>query len=980
MKRMLFFLLMVLPALLGRAQDEKGPRYIQVQSTVIDIFTGYGLGDATVEIYDEEMRQIELFRWNNKPAGSGIVITIADRVKDGTMLLSTLPRKAGRYLFRISCKGYKTLERWHDVKILRRMTHLTLPAFELQKDFDEEFGKETGLGEVEVKATKIQFYHKGDTLVYNATAFNLPQGSMLDDLIRQLPGATINDDGEIRVNGRKIDMLTLNGKQFFGNNNRLMLDNLPYYTLDQVKVFDQSTERSRVLGHDVEEKIHTMDVRLKKVYSVGYLGNATLAAGTRERWLGRAFGLRFTDNSRLSFFLNNNNVNESRKPGSDASWKPSDLMSGLQQTHRGGVDLNIWDNYSRYEDKGFITAAWNKTEHESRTAGESFLNEGTAYSRALSEGRQRNLALELENEFTLKKPWYVKAHTKGAYSEYRNRTASRSAQFSADPDAFGSVTAVLDSLLSATSGEELRRITVNRTTSELLGRGRNGHIGQEVKTLKSLPWGDDFEATATVNYRTSTARDRNTYLLDYPHDPSLTADRRNRYNHTPAHSYDYAAHALYRFNFLSGLRTELRYGYSQTYSFSDERRYRLEQLASPDAALGTLPSTLGWMQEALDAENSKTIGSMQKRHTLAGKVYKTWTVKRHDLTLDINLPLEFRYDRMRYSGAPLDSLLRRSLPLFNPSVQLNGNFRFAKWQHRSALRYEARPRLADLLQMAPVRNTYNPLARQEGNPDLKSALTHEISLNINHYRDRLHMYNLLGISFRQDEIAMGYTYNPATGVYRYRPQNVSGNRNAWFHHGLSSPLGKAKRWTFEYGFTLYHDRQTDLCAVTTAPQATTPVRSRVDNLGTRERLKFSYSSGKLRVSAAGEMHYRHTASPRPDFRTLDAFDYNYGLNGQYTLPFGLSLATDVKMYSRRGYGSSAMNADDLVWNASLSQPFLKEKLTLTLQAFDLLHQLSQTTYTVNAQGRTETWQRSLPNYLMLHLQWRFNVNPKGKKK
>ena len=110
-----------------------------------------------------------------------------------------------------------------------------------------------------------------------------------------------------------------------------------------------------------------------------------------------------------------------------------------------------------------------------------------------------------------------------------------------------------------------------------------------------------------------------------------------------------------------------------------------------------------------------------------------------------------------------------------------------------------------------------------------------------------------------------------------------------------------------------------------------------------------------------------------DFETLNAFDYRYGLSARYTLPrLNTTLSADGNMYSRRGYGSSELNTDDFVLNASVSQPFLKGKLIAHIEVFDLLHELSSTQYTVNAQGRTETWYRSLPHYVMLHLVYHWN--------
>ena len=100
------------------------------------------------------------------------------------------------------------------------------------------------MDEFVVKASKVQLVWKGDTMVFDATAFNLAEGSMLDDLIRQLPGVELKENGEILVNGEKIDYLTLNGKDFFKGNNKMMLENLPYFTVKNVQVFYKTTRES----------------------------------------------------------------------------------------------------------------------------------------------------------------------------------------------------------------------------------------------------------------------------------------------------------------------------------------------------------------------------------------------------------------------------------------------------------------------------------------------------------------------------------------------------------------------------------------------------------------------------------------------------------------------------------------------------------------------------------------------------------------
>ena len=108
--------------------------------------------------------------------------------------------------------------------------------------------RQVNLQEVTVTATKVKMYYRGDTIVYDATAFKLPDGSMLDDLIHQMPGVTIDEYGQIFVNGRKIDELQLGSRSFMRGNSKVLMENLPYYTVKDIKVYDQDTDLNRALN------------------------------------------------------------------------------------------------------------------------------------------------------------------------------------------------------------------------------------------------------------------------------------------------------------------------------------------------------------------------------------------------------------------------------------------------------------------------------------------------------------------------------------------------------------------------------------------------------------------------------------------------------------------------------------------------------------------------------------------------------------
>ena len=148
-----------------------------------------------------------------------------------------------------------------------------------------------------------------------------------------------------------------------------------------------------------------------------------------------------------------------------------------------------------------------------------------------------------------------------------------------------------------------------------------------------------------------------------------------------------------------------------------------------------------------------------------------------------------------------------------------------------------------------------------------------------------------------------------------------------------------------------------------------------------ETLSFGYRKGDLSLGVNGNITYRHSTSDNKTFQTVNATNFAYGFNGSYLIPWmKLNVATDIKMFSRRGYAAADFNTNDLVWNASISKPLIKGKLVARLEAFDILHQLTNTNIVINAQGRTETFTNTIPRYAMLHLQWNFNKMPKAKMK
>ena len=257
------------------------------------------------------------------------------------------------------------------------------------------------LNGVTIKATKVKFYHKGDTLVYDADAFETAEGSMLDALIDQLPGVKLYDNGEIYVNGRKVESLMLNGEDFFKGNNNIMLENLPAYMVKNVKTYEKTGLLTQMMGRDMGDKEFVMDVILKKQYQIGWIGNVEVGKGNHDLYMARLFAVRFSPLSRITTFGKINNLSDERKPGENDFWSPEAMSSGSRRAQKAGADLLFNSKDKRIKYTGNIEFTHTDLENRSRTASETYLPDGNIFSRNVYAGRDRNLKLDVQNKFSL---------------------------------------------------------------------------------------------------------------------------------------------------------------------------------------------------------------------------------------------------------------------------------------------------------------------------------------------------------------------------------------------------------------------------------------------------------------------------------------------------------------------------------------------------------------------------------------------------
>lgn len=918
-------------------------------------------------------------------------VTGSQVLNEKTCWYLELPLRSNGRILRFDMDGYETTS--------LRVSPMTLtgksPLIYFKPVYMQRKAREVKLNEVVVKATKVKFTYRGDTLVYNADAFQLSDGSMLDALIRQLPGAELKANGQIIVNGRVVESLLLNGEDFFKKDRRIMLDNLPSYMVQNVKVYEKQSEAARTIGMKTGDEPLVMDVHLKRQYNTGLIANAETGGGSAERWMARAFALRFTNHSRLSVYANMNNLNEDRRPGETSEWTPQKMPKGRLTKRDVGLDYLVKERDEAYKFRGSVTVGHDDGDNHSRKSAVNFLPEQNTWTRSETRTMTHDVNVSTYHNLYFHPDFrtFIEFEPHLSFSRTDSRSASVSATFNADPTLSTSdPKALLDSIRAFDEGSALRRTAVNRVLNGSLSGSRKF----ETSLYANCQYGfgqsgrNMLQLSANVSFDTRESETFNHYRQDFPSMSLAAADYRNRYSRQdPDRTFRYDLYAQYGFYITGNTWIIPSYQFGQTRTRKDYALYRLDRLAGfgpdDDAALGELPSEQDYAQ-TMDIQNSWFQDMTDTWHRFSlNFTAGHFRNDNRDYSFYFKLPLNLKHTSMDYRRAAYDRRSTRNSVLFEPYMKFTRKWH--KGQRSVGLSYNMYMTPPDMVRLIDLTDDEDPLNITRGNPDLKTTTRHQFRLTAsNNSRRKQRTFSaLLKYQHVLNAVAMGYAYNPATGVRRYRPQNVDGNNRLDANVAFSTPIDRKKhlKVSTKTDFTRFHsvdligiDRTSAASYLPDVVADVSPQRSTVNTVRLKERLDVEYSLGDLSVGFNGTAGWNSSHSRREGFRTVDVRTFNYGPTLKIGMPWGLRLATDLTVYTNRGFSDPSANTTDVVWNARLSKRFMGSRLTLSLDGFDILGQLSNITHTLNSQGQTETWHNSLPRYVMAHLTWRFNKEPK----
>jgi len=869
----------------------------------------------------------------------------------------------GKYLLKITSVGYKS----------------TVKRVVIEQD------KNLALGNVVVGADAIMLKGavvtamaqkvtlKEDTFVYNSAAYRTPEGSVVEELVKRLPGAEVSDDGTIKINGKEVKKILVDGKEFMTGDTKTALKNLPTSIIDKIKAYDEKSDLSKVTGIDDGEEQTVLDFNVKKGMNKGLMSNIDLGIGNKDRYSARGMGGYFNSNNRFMLFGNANNTSDRGFGG-----------GGPGRGFGGGNGLNaskmLAANYN-YEEKNkfkFNTSLrWNHSDGDvwSRRSSENFLGSSSSFSNSLNQNFSRsdswngNIRLEWMPDTMTN----ILFRPSISWTTNDSRSMGLSASFNQDPYQY------TEDPLSDEGIKKMDEVdaVINRQKSVSLSYSKNNNIRGMLQLNRKLNnKGRNVTLRMDAKYTDKDSKSislQNAHLYLVQNEAGLDSTyQTNRYNLTPSKDYSYSAQATYSEPLWKATFLQFSYKFTYSYSKSDRSTYDFSKYSfdgiSPEYGawgnyLGRLDGELG---DYRDDKLSRY--SEYRNYTHDIQVMMRFIRQKYNLNFGVMIQPQRSKFIQDYQGKYVDTVRT----VTNVSPTLDFRYRFSKMSNLR-VNYRGTTAQPSISQLLDITDNSDPLNVSMGNPGLKPSFTQNFRLFYNNFVQNHNkgVMTYINFSTTSNSISNKVTYDETTGGRITRPENINGNWNVMGAFMFNCSIDSTGVWNINTGTNLGYNHYVSYLSLDKSQDSQ---KNTTQNTTWNERLSLSYRNDWLELSLDGTLAYNHAKNKLQPNSNLDTWQFSYGPSMTLTAPWGTSLNTSLSCSSRRGYSDESMNTDEFVWNAQLSQGFLKGKpLTVMLQFYDLLHQQSTFSRAISSVSRTDTEYNAINSYAMLHVVYRMNL-------
>ncbi|MBR0243582.1 MAG: outer membrane beta-barrel protein [Bacteroidaceae bacterium] len=810
---------------------------------------------------------------------------------------------------------------------------------------------ETLMKMLEVKGRARRFTVRGDTIVFNPEAFHLQEGARLDELIRQLPGVEVAEDGTMTWNGKPI-RITMDGESLFGGDG--IVSQLPAEAVESIKAYNKASKFSERTGKDDGGEDMVLDLTIKPGFLDRWYGDATAEYQTPKHYEADLSMNRLSKTDPAMFFVNANSVDKQKHRTMNGGWGSWGNGYGQGQSAAGGYQHS-----------------WNREEGKQKLSNHYSVSGGLSHFDRWGTTRSETENFLEEAD--------VKRTTTEAYNRDHNLNPYLNTYFIWDPD-------TLNTFHFEANADFSRKRSNGHTDTEQEGllrqlTRRNGE-GHEARFSSEGTWyhfmKGDAELGASYNISYTDSEDEQRTEREIRSDgPSRSF---TQYSRTPSTAFSLSAEGHYK-QWLAK-----RWLLGTTYEFSYKRNRSRQHFETDGTA---------------DAANSYR----DHNNLLSHGLNLSSTVDLSPVKIMPSLKAYWQREHQDYQRGQLDTTATRRRLLLTPSVRMT-------WKMTKTigleLNYSHITTQPSLISTLAYRDQTDPLYITEGNPRLRDTHTHNARLDFNTVLAPQQLSLSFSADYKQSdrETCTALTYQPTTGIYTSRLENVRGTQ-AWnFRLNYDQGLGEIVR--LQNDLSLMTEQSyallTQILASTPAvpflqlpfygspPPASegsvisTPLpldgdRDGASTLNRRrqlrltERLTVSADWSWLKLSAFGELSPNRLRFSLSDEQNTTLWQNRFGLRGEATWrQFVFETSLTEQMYS--GYTIASMNRNLLVWDASATWKFLKNKARIKLELNDILNAKDGKYISQSAYQQTITRRDFRHHYISLSFTYHLDAKTK----
>lgn len=874
MKLFLSLLTFLILSMSARAQGT-------IKGKIIDSTSKNPLAFATVTVFK---------------AADTVLVTYRLSTPEGEFKVSGIPLNTEHRVV-ISFSGYQVFRK---VFTLTNETPLEIGTITLSPTLAD-------LEEVLLYAERPPVSVRKDTIEFNAASFKTLPTALVEDMLKKLPGVQVDADGNITANGRRVNKILVDGKEFFGNDPKMATRNLPANVIDKIQVTEDKDEKDLNPDKPAGDIGQVINLKLKKGIKKGWFGKAYAGYGTDNKYEGGTILNLFRDTMQLSVLGFTNNLNR-------AGFGFNDLRS-LGGFDRSGINMMMINGNGGINVNNISFGGMGEGINTSTGAGFNMnhvLKNGFTLNSQYFFGKSHNDIVELNNrqQFLHDTILNTLTNRNEIVESYNHRVG------------FG-LKGKIDSLsrfefkpsFTITDRESNKNTVMsNRSNFKgLLNQNTNDQLlnGRDLSYDHSLLIFKNFRKTGrTLNINNSVFNTK------------MDADQINEAIN------EFYENGTQTITDLSQLRERAQANFTANFNATYN-----EPLSK---SFGLRLAYMGTLFRNEDDVNTFNEDPGTGKHDVVNADY-TNGLSRKSWRNTVSAGLNWKYKKLSITG----SALLQYLDVWNhfqKSSSVNQHYRFllpgltVNWKEYN-FAYNASVNPPNISELQPTPDNTNPLFIIEGNPNLEPAVNHNLHLNYfkNIPAKTLFLNFYMHGNIRDNAITRSREVLP-NGVQRSKPVNVDGNHDFYTNANLNKQykFNKNLQVTFGGGYNLSYNRNYLIVNSVQSYVKTLDIGPRLNGgINWKDIIEWTlrYHAGWNTTTYENDLY--------KDLRTN-----RKNMNNEIVIrwPKRIVWESNLNMITN-AQTAPGVQKDINLWNASVTILFLKgDKGQLKFSAFDLLNE------------------------------------------